>query len=100
MARLALPGHGRFLSSVPFIELQRSSVLRGVRAWVSVSVHPARRSAAGITRDAGHHSRLCKLLYCSPTLHALLAPRAVPVGTTHAGTIDPRSKGCASHTSV
>ena len=30
--------------------------------WVSVSVHPARRSAAGITRDAGHHSRLCKLV--------------------------------------
>ena len=28
-----------------------------------------------------------------------MAPRAVPVGTTHAGTIDPGSKGCASHTS-
>ena len=27
---------------------------------VSVSVHPRRRSAVGITRDAGHHSRLCK----------------------------------------
>ena len=53
----------------------------------------------GITRDAGHHSRLCNLLYCSPALHALLAPRAVPVGTTRAGTIDPGSKGCASHTS-
>ena len=32
-------------------------------------------------------------------LRPLLAPRAVPVGTTHAGTIDPGSKGCASHAS-
>ena len=29
MARLGLLGHGCFPSSVPFIELQRSSVLRG-----------------------------------------------------------------------
>lgn len=69
------------------------------KAWVSVSVHPARRSAAGITRDAGHHSRLCKVVCCSPALHALLALRTVPVGTSCAGTIDPGSKECASHTS-
>ena len=31
MARLALHGHGRFLQSVSFIELQRSSVLRGAK---------------------------------------------------------------------
>ena len=69
------------------------------KAWVSVSVHPARRSAAGITRDTGHHSRLCKVVYCSPALHALLALRIVPVGTPCAGTINPGSKECASHTS-
>ena len=28
---------------------------------VSVSVHPRRRSAVGITRDVGHRSRLCKV---------------------------------------
>ena len=94
---------GRRGQSFPFIRsVLRASkvfVLRGAKGSVSVSVHPARRSAAGIARDAGHHSRLCKLLYSSPALHALLAPRAVPEGTTHAETIDPGSKGCASHTS-
>lgn len=69
------------------------------RSQVSVSVHPPRLGAVEITRDTGHHSRLCKGLYSSPALHALLAPRLVPVGMTCAGTIDPGSKGCASHTS-
>ena len=56
----------------PFLFIDpQNSVLRGVRDWVSVSVHPARRSATGITRDSGHHSRLCKVGYSSPALHAL-----------------------------
>ena len=56
----------------PFLFIDpQNSVLRGVRDWVSVSVHPARRSATGITRDSGHHSRVCKVSYSSPALHAL-----------------------------
>ena len=52
-----------------------------------------------ITRDAGHHSRCVQWLYRLPALHRLLAPRFVPVGTSRAGTSNPGSTGCASHTS-
>ena len=37
-------------------------------------------------------------LYSSPALHVAMAPRFVPGGTSRAGTSDPGSKGCASHT--
>jgi len=40
---------------------------------VSVSVRPERLSAAGITRDAGHHSRLVPSSCCWPPRHAALA---------------------------
>ena len=52
MTRPALLGHGRFLSSVPFIELQRSSVLRGAKGLGKCSIPraAARRESQG-TRD-------------------------------------------------
>ena len=70
MARLALGGHGLFLSFVQFIESQ--GVFDTARCQkVGKCFCPSRTPwRSGITRDAGHHSRSCNLLYCSPALHA------------------------------
>ena len=51
---------------------------------VSVSVRPGRRSAAGTTRDTGHHSRFVPS-HCWPPRHTALAPMALPAGRRSTG---------------
>jgi hypothetical protein len=52
---------------------------------VSVSVRPERLSAAGTTRDAGHHSRLVPISCCWPPRHAALASMTLAAASRFIG---------------
>ena len=64
---------------------------------VSVSVRPERLSAAGTTRDAGHHSRLVPISCCWPPRHAALAPTALAAASRFVGSSPcPGLRGCTA----
>ncbi len=52
---------------------------------VSVSVRPERLSAAGTTRDTGHHSRFVPRSCCWPPRHAALASMALAAASRSIG---------------
>jgi len=86
--------HGLSVSHTPVCQLPR-----GIRTFalvcsfqVSVSVRPERLSAAGTTRDTGHHSRYVPRSSFSPPRHAAFALMALAAASRFIG-LSHRSHG-------